>query len=82
MADDDNDARAHERAAEPAPDLEGLGSRLVGTWEISGNVRGMVTYEWMEGGFFLVQGVDLVRRTVTRSRESRSSVTSGRSVPS
>jgi hypothetical protein len=60
--DDDNDARAHERAAEPAPDLEGLGSRLVGTWEISGNVRGMVTYEWMEGGFFLVQGVDLVQQ--------------------
>jgi len=22
-------------------------------------VRGTVTYEWMEGGFFLVQGVDL-----------------------
>ena len=59
MADDDNDARAYERAAEPAPDLEGLGSRLVGTWEISGDVRGTVTYEWMEGGFFLIQHVDL-----------------------
>jgi hypothetical protein len=59
MADDDNDARAYERAARPAPDLERLSSRLLGTWEISGDVRGTVTYEWMEGGFFLVQGVDL-----------------------
>jgi len=56
---DDNDARAYERAAEPAPDLERLGSRLVGTWEISGGVRGTVTYEWMRGGFFLIQGVNL-----------------------
>jgi hypothetical protein len=59
MVGDDNDARAYERAAEPAPDLERLGSRLVGTWEISGGVRGMVTYEWMGGGFFLIQGVNL-----------------------
>jgi hypothetical protein len=59
MADDGNDARAYERAAEPAPDLEGLGSRLLGTWEMSGDVWGTVTYEWMEGGLFLVQGVDL-----------------------
>jgi hypothetical protein len=59
MADDDNDARVYERAAEPAPDLEELGSRLVGTWEMSGDVRGTVTYEWMEGGFFLIQGVNL-----------------------
>jgi hypothetical protein len=26
---------------------------------LSGDVRGRVTYEWMEGGFFLIQGVDL-----------------------
>jgi hypothetical protein len=54
MAHDDNDARAYERAVETSPDLEELGSRLLGTWEISGEVRGTVTYEWMEGGFFLV----------------------------
>jgi hypothetical protein len=59
MADNDNDALAYERAADPAPDLEGLGRRLLGTWEISGDVRGTVTYEWMEGDFFLVQGLDL-----------------------
>jgi hypothetical protein len=32
---------------------------LVGTWEIAGGARGRVVYEWMEGGFFLVQHVDL-----------------------
>jgi hypothetical protein len=26
---------------------------------MSGDVRGTVTYEWMEGGFFLIQRVDL-----------------------
>jgi hypothetical protein len=61
MADDNNnDARAYEeQRAEPAPDLEELGKRLVGTWEMSGDVRGKVAYEWMEGGFFLLQRVDL-----------------------
>jgi len=50
MAHDDNVARAYEHAAEPSADLEELGSRLLGTWEISGDVQGTVT---------LVQGVDL-----------------------
>jgi hypothetical protein len=59
MAGDNNVARAYGRATELAPDLGGLGSRLVGTWELSGEVRGKVTYEWMEGGCFLIQGVDL-----------------------
>ncbi len=58
MADDDNHSRTYEQRAEPAPDLEALG-RLVGTWEMSGDVRGTVTYDWMEGGFFLIQRVDL-----------------------
>jgi hypothetical protein len=58
MADDDNDAWAYEQRAEPAPDLESLG-RLVGTWAMSGDMRGTVTYEWMEGSFFLIQRVDL-----------------------
>ena len=55
----DNDAQAYERPPEPALDLKGLGRRLVGTWEMSGDVQGRVTYEWMEGGFFLIQHVDL-----------------------
>ena len=31
---------------------------MVGTWEVSGGVQGTVTFEWMEGGFFLIQRVD------------------------
>ena len=34
-------------------------NRLVGMWKISGEAEGTVTYEWMEGGFFLIQYVDL-----------------------
>ncbi len=33
--------------------------RLVGTWHISGDATGIVTYRWMEGGFFLVQDGEL-----------------------
>jgi hypothetical protein len=43
----------------PNPDLKPL-ERLVGTWKQSGGVEGEITYEWMEGGFFLTQHVDLV----------------------
>jgi len=42
----------------PNPDLKSL-DRLVGTWKQSGGVEGEVTYEWMEGAFFLIQRVDL-----------------------
>jgi hypothetical protein len=42
---------------EPSPDLRAL-DRLVGTWDVSGGANGMVTYEWLEGGFFLLQHVD------------------------
>ena len=37
-------------------------------WEMSGDVRGTVTYEWMEGGFFLVQRVDLEQQDGQRIR--------------
>ncbi|MFD6098814.1 hypothetical protein ACFVWN_15565 [Nocardiopsis flavescens] len=33
--------------------------RLVGTWEVTGGAAGTVRYEWMEGGFFLLQHVEL-----------------------
>lgn len=60
MADDDttNEAQTYDQPPEPNPDLKSL-DRLVGTWEISGDVQGTVAFEWMEGGFFLVQRVDL-----------------------
>jgi hypothetical protein len=42
------------------PDLKSL-DRLVGTWNVSGpDIQGQVTFEWMEGGFFLLQHVDFV----------------------
>jgi hypothetical protein len=60
MANDNrtNDAQALQQP-EPPPGLKSLGDRLVGTWEISGGAQGRATYEWMEGGFFLIQRVDL-----------------------
>jgi hypothetical protein len=54
MADGDG-SRA---APQPAADVKAL-DRLVGTWRISGGVEGTSTYEWMEGGFFLIQHVEL-----------------------
>ena len=61
MADDTtNEARGHGQTREPSPALKRL-DRLAGTWELSGDVGGTVTYEWMEGGFFLIQRVDLGR---------------------
>jgi hypothetical protein len=48
------DTRSAEVPAPPA-DLKALGDRLIGTWKISGEAEGETTYEWMEGGFFLIQ---------------------------
>jgi hypothetical protein len=42
----------------PHPDLRTL-DRLVGTWNVTGEAEGTVTYEWAEGGFFLFQHVEL-----------------------
>lgn len=44
---------------EPSEALTRL-NRLVGTWELSGETSGTVRYEWMEGGFFLLQHVDMI----------------------
>ena len=57
MVDDANNAQAIQQPPQPNPDLKNL-DILVGTWEMSGDVHGQVT-EWMAGGFFLIQRVDL-----------------------
>jgi hypothetical protein len=44
----------------PAEDLADL-NRLVGTWRLGGDTSGTVTYEWMVGGHFLIQHVDMVQ---------------------
>ena len=47
--------------ATPHPSLRTL-DVLVGTWQISGpGHHGTVTYEWMDGGHFLIQHVNLVQ---------------------
>lgn len=58
------EAQAPYQAAVPNPDLQSL-DRLVGTWEISdpsgkGEISGQVSYEWVEGNFFLLQRFDLL----------------------
>jgi len=45
-------------ALKPNPALESL-SRLLGDWTISGGASGRVTFKWMEGGFFMVQDIDM-----------------------
>lgn len=54
----DTNTKTEQRPPEPHPDLKSL-DRLVGKWKISGDSEGKVTYEWMEGGFFLIQHVEL-----------------------
>jgi len=67
MADDDNanDAQAHDRQPQPNPALKSL-DVMVGAWELKGHesgpvgeIHGRPTFEWMEGGFYLVQHVDI-----------------------
>ena len=53
-----SESTQQQQSATLDPALRSLG-RLVGTWVVSGEARGEVTYEWMEGEFFLIQRVDL-----------------------
>lgn len=60
---EENSTQAYQQAATPNSDLKSL-DRLVGTWNVfdpsrAEGVHGKVTYEWMDGGFFLMQHVDL-----------------------
>ncbi|WP_246631387.1 hypothetical protein [Pseudonocardia nigra] len=53
----DDQFPAYEAAA-PSDAVRAL-DRLVGTWRVTGGAEGKVTYEWMEGGHFLLQRVAL-----------------------
>lgn len=46
-----------EAPAGPDDDLRSLDC-LVGTWMLSGDTTGTLSYEWLEGGFFLLQRYD------------------------
>jgi hypothetical protein len=58
MTENDSTTYTPDQPPQPNPDLKRL-DRLVGTWNVSGGAHGQVTYEWMEGGFFLMQHVEL-----------------------
>lgn len=54
------DVDMSEDATLPTPDAELKKlDILVGTWNMSGEAQGQIRYEWMEGGFFLLQYVTL-----------------------
>jgi hypothetical protein len=53
-----DDPQVAQQQPRPAADLASL-DRLIGTWTVSGESTGTVTYEWVEGGFFLFQHVEL-----------------------
>lgn len=58
MADNDTTSQAEQPPPEPYPGLANL-NKLVGTWKVSGpDINGQVTFEWLDGGFFLLQHVD------------------------
>lgn len=60
MAADNTNAQDSQQLPKPKPDLRSL-DRLVGAWKVSGpDIDGQVTFEWMEGGFFLIQHFDFV----------------------
>src|SRR2546430_593952 len=54
----ENSANAQQQIAKPNLDLKSL-DRLVGTWKVSGDASGQISFEWLEGGFFLIQHVYL-----------------------
>ncbi len=46
-------------AKTPSATLKRIGQKLVGTWKLTGGAQGEVRYEWAEGGFFLIQHINL-----------------------
>lgn len=59
MTEENTTAQAEQRSA-PNPALKRLGI-LVGDWNVSGpTIHGRVTFEWMKGGYFLVQRGDII----------------------
>jgi hypothetical protein len=52
--------KAKHPAPKPYAGLKTL-NKLVGTWKVFGpGIKGKVRFEWMTGGFFLMQHVDLI----------------------
>jgi hypothetical protein len=49
----DRETQGAAEAATPNPGLRAL-DKLVGRWKVSGEAAGDLSYEWMDGGFFLI----------------------------
>lgn len=47
-------AQAAQQKPTPNPDLKNF-DKLVGEWEVTGGITGKNSFEWAEGGFFLIQ---------------------------
>ncbi|WP_022892766.1 hypothetical protein [Agromyces subbeticus] len=56
----DVDAYGLGEQPDPTPELRAL-DRLVGSWTVTGGAEGTVRYEWMPGGYFLLQHVELTQ---------------------
>lgn len=54
----DTSEYGQQEPPQPSDRLRAL-DRLVGTWTVTGGAEGTVRYEWMPGGHFLIQHVDL-----------------------
>ena len=62
MADSNNNL-AGKIPASPYPILKSL-ETLLGTWEVSGDfVTGKISFRWLDGGYFLIQAVDIKHGT-------------------
>lgn len=58
---DSNNSLAGKIPAQPYSALQTL-KRLIGKWEVTGSfIEGVVQFEWMDGGYFLIQHVSLKR---------------------
>ena len=44
----------------PNPDLRNF-EKLIGTWQLTGNINGTSTYEWAEGKFFLLHNFEFAQ---------------------
>ncbi|MGW0435369.1 hypothetical protein ACWDV4_22870 [Micromonospora sp. NPDC003197] len=53
-----SDEQYVQATPEPSTQVRAL-DRLVGTWTVTGGAVGTVSYEWMAGGYFLIQRVEL-----------------------
>lgn len=57
MSENTNAQAAQKQQSTPNPDLKSF-EKLIGTWKVSGELQGTNTFEWAEGGFFLIQRFD------------------------